>query len=117
MVVVAVVVLCGGCRAGAQRWTTTDKIAEGVFAVALSVDYLQTRLITDDCIETNPVIGKCGERMPIESYFATALLGHALAAHYLPGRLRSLFQGVTIGFAIFTADKNHTYGYRIGFGL
>ena len=86
-------------------------------AIALA-DYAETKIITGDCYEGNPLIGECGERVPAEAYFATMIGLHLLVAHLLPGRARTIWQGVTIGVQGRTVVNNYLairHGYRFAF--
>lgn len=40
----------------------------------LAADWYQTRGITADCQEANPIIGACGERFPVDVYFPLAIV-------------------------------------------
>lgn len=62
LVVLACVASCGGV---AYR----DVALQGAFTTALVADALQTQVITARCTEANPVIGRCGELVPLDVYF------------------------------------------------
>lgn len=111
------VALAACAPARSRYWTTTDKITEATYAAVVTVDYIQTKAIVADCREWNPIIGECGGGVPAEAYFATLLGAHALIAHYLPERARTLWQGVTLGLHIRGVANNFAsgYGYRFAF--
>ena len=61
------------------------------------------------------MIGRCGEVLPAESYFATALVVHVLGAHALPPRARTVFQGITLGYQTNAILTNWRAGYSVNF--
>lgn len=71
----------GGCLSPAQRTTALAIAATGVTIV----DWHQTRDITRNCTELNPVIGPCGERVPVDVYFPVVLSGALMLAAALGG--------------------------------
>jgi len=88
-----------------------DVAGEVAFGAALAADYVQTRQITRDGYEGNPLIGRWGERTSPEAYFAAAALLHAGVAILLPRPWRQVWQGgwcVVEGVAVW---NNYVDGY------
>lgn len=108
---ISILCLLPSLPARADSWTKADTALEGSFAALLIADYFQTRQITDDGMESNPIIGDDGRTCPPEIYFPAIALAHFAVARTLPGRWRTLFQGVTIGLEIDTIHTNLEAGY------
>lgn len=93
---ILVAMVCG-VLGGCGGWSKRDTIAELGFAAVTAEDWRETRTITSFCNETNPVLGPCGENMPVDLYFPVAIALHAAVAAMLPPKWRLLWQGVAIG--------------------
>ncbi len=68
-----------GCFSPSQR---TDVLAFTSTAL-IAADWAQTRGIAANCRESNPFIGECGQRVPVDLWFplgmaANLLVGYAL---------------------------------------
>jgi hypothetical protein len=100
-------VLVFALLAGCGGWTKRDTLAELGFATITADDWRQTRTITRHCDEINPLIGPCGENLPVDGYFPAAILLHAAISAALPPRWRTLWQGVTIGAELNQVWRNH----------
>lgn len=70
-----------GCLSPAQR--TTGLAIAAVTTTA--IDWHQTRDITANCTELNPVLGPCGERFPVDLYFPLVIAGTLVLAASLGG--------------------------------
>ncbi len=98
-----------------RAWTGTDTALEAAVGLSLLGDYLQTRRITRDGRESNPVIGRRGGRVPPEVYFPAVLGLHALAARALPRPWRTLTQGALLGMQGAAIHHNLQAGYGFRF--
>ena len=92
--------------AGCASWSRRDTALEAGFFVATTVDWQQTQDITLACDEVNPVIGTCGQRVPVSLYFPVLLVAHAAIAALLPPRWRTAFQAFTAGMEVSTTYWN-----------
>lgn len=109
--------------ARADDWTRTDTVLQAAALTTLAVDYLQTRQLVRDRIETNPLIGACGGmvhpdgcgRVSPELYFAAVAALHIAAARLLPAPWRHVLQGVTIGVEAHAITRNYEAGYTLRF--
>lgn len=61
-------------------------------SAAIAADWYQTRGITQRCGELNPLIGQCGDRVPVDIYFPVAI-----AANLAAGWISSKFQWLVLG--------------------
>ena len=78
-----------GCAAG-RGWTAANTAMELGFVGEVAVDTYQTeRYILPTCAELNPLVGRCGERVPLAVYVPVGLVLHAAIAWALPPRLRT----------------------------
>ena len=92
---------CGG-------WSKKDSALELGFAGITTVDWVQSKWIAAACREQNPIIGRCGQRVPVDLYFPIAMLVHVSIALILPPTYRTLWQAAYIG-----AEANQVWGnYR-----
>jgi hypothetical protein len=100
--IIAIVILLAGC----QQWTRRDTALEVAFFTASTLDWQQTMDITASCNEVNPVLGSCGQRIPVGMYFPLVLAAHAALAAVLPPSWRGTFQGFTVGVETATTYWN-----------
>jgi hypothetical protein len=100
-----VTVLAVGCAA-CQGWSHKDTVLEASFVAATTLDWQQTVGITESCAEVNPIIGACGQRVPVGFYFPVLLAAHAAISAVLPASWRGTWQGFTIGMESTTAYWN-----------
>lgn len=106
---------CASMRANAKTWDKTDTMLETATILMLSVDYLQTIKIVKACVEINPVIGKCGERINPHVYFGSVGMLHVLTSIILPPAWRNVSQGVVIGTQTSTVFSNYKNGIGVSF--
>jgi hypothetical protein len=97
---------------GCNNWTHKDTALEAAFFVATTLDWQQTAEITSMCDEINPIMGACGQRIPVGVYFPVLLMAHAAIASVLPPSWRSTFQGLTVGMEATTTYWNNHTGIR-----
>jgi hypothetical protein len=105
-IVAALLALSVGCGS----WTRADVARQVTFGVTMAADAVQTIEITADCDEINPVIGQCGENVPVIPYFIGTMMIHTMLAHLLRGSKRSAFQWVSIGVEAGTVVNNTLQG-------
>ena len=86
-----------GCFPHERHWDGTNTVLEVTFAAELAVDGMQTRQIVADCQEYNPVIGPCGDRVPLGAYIPLTGLLHLAVSYFLPPKARLVWQSVTVG--------------------
>jgi hypothetical protein len=105
---IAALALTSACAS----WRPSHYAAEGAFVAVTLLDWSQTRGITHDCIESNPIIGKCGERAPLAFYFPVTLALHWAVSALLPARARGWWQGVSLGVESEVVVTNWMGGYQ-----
>lgn len=119
----AIATTFAAATAHADAWSKADTVLEVVALTTLGADYLQTRQIVRDGIETNPIIGRCGGavhpddcgRASPELYFLSVAAAHIVVMRLLPRTWRNACQGITIGFELLSVQKNLAWGYEITF--
>ena len=103
---IGVLLTLAGC-CGPRRWTTSDIVLESSFAVMTTIDGLQSRKFVDSCREQNPIIGNCGQRVPLALYIPVSELVHfAIAYAFHHGTGRTIYLGVTDGAELDTIYAN-----------
>lgn len=94
---IALTVALAGCGAS-HAWRASDVALEATFAGELAVDWAQSRRFSRACEELNPVVGRCGQRVPLDVYIPVSALLHAVATYLLPaGTIRTTWLGITVG--------------------
>lgn len=120
MVIVALVLASLTGTASADKWSKLDITLETTFTTLIIVDYMQTVQITRSPAipsqgESNPIMGRYGERVPPEAYFPIVLLGHMAIAHILPSPYRKIWQGFGIAVQVDAVKTNWQAGYSYSF--
>jgi hypothetical protein len=95
-VLVAVLLLVTGC-AGGRGWSRADTLAQMVIGAEVLGDSVQTARGVTTCSESNPIIGACGERVPVLVYMGAALALETVVAWALPPAWRRWFEGGVAG--------------------
>jgi hypothetical protein len=86
---------------------TKQQVALGAASTAmLTVDWYQSQGITRDCVELNPVIGPCGERVPLDLYFMGVMAANLALAHAIGSEWRSVWLGAMAGAEAATVWSN-----------
>ena len=111
ILLLALALTTGAVGCGARQWTTRDTIAQTAVGISLAIDYGQTGGIVGDCVEANPIMGKCGENVSPGLYFLTAGIVHAAISYALPNKVRAVFQWSTTGVQTYNAYRNAREGY------
>jgi hypothetical protein len=84
----------------------------GVFAATATVDWHQTQYhIQPQCMEWNPVIGPCGNRMQVSIYMPLVVFGTLAIAKVLPEKYRLPYLAAMAGSEFSTIITNHLGGY------
>lgn len=91
---------------GCGAWSAGNLAMEGTYVASMAVDWDQTVGITRHCVEVNPIIGRCGQRVPPWVYFPLAVFLHVGVAGALRGEYRTAFQGTTLGIELATIFWN-----------
>lgn len=99
-----------------NSWSVRDVALESAMLGAIAVDYGQTRSITKDCVERNPIIGQCGEGMNPKLYMLTAALAHILVANFLDDDYRTMFQTTSLGVEGYVIFRNWENGHGPSLG-
>lgn len=106
-------ILLTASTASADRWTAADTASQGIVLSMLAFDYWQTREVTAQGRESNSIMGKHGEFVPPEMYFASIAVIHTIAARALPQPYRRIAQAVAVGVEVDAIGAN----WRAGIGL
>lgn len=79
-------ILVATCLVGCagRAWSRTDWTIGATVVVASAADWRQTRDITRHCDEINPIMGTCGQRVPVDLYFPAFAAAMLVAAHVVP---------------------------------
>jgi hypothetical protein len=86
--------------------------------LAIAADMATTFTTVDHCGETNPVIGRCGGRVPVTVFFPLVMLVHVGVSVLLPhGWWRTTFQGLTAGGEAHAAYINYVVHRQHGESL
>jgi hypothetical protein len=105
--------LCTSCAAG-RGWSRADTLAQVAFAAEIMVDEYQTAgWIAPHCLERNPVVGHCGERVPPAVYMAAAVVLETAVAWALPPAWRRWFEGVAVGVELDVVVGNWQTGREL----
>lgn len=110
-IVAIISTLATGCLSS-RPWSVRDVALESAFVATEIVDYQQTRVITGQCREANPVIGACGQNAPINLFFPLMVLANVAVADLLPGWWRTSFQVATTAVEARVVEYNYAAGIR-----
>lgn len=97
------------CLVGCANYSTADKVVTGTFVASIAVDWYQTNEALDNCdsyYEANPILGKCGEKVPTYIYFPVTTALILTGSHFLPQKWRSAALGLITGFQANTVYHN-----------
>lgn len=107
MVRALVIAVIAGC-ASPHAWRSSDVALEATFIAATAVDWGQSGKYSAGCREANPVIGACGDRVPLAVWMPIAMLAHLAITHALPaGTWRTAWLGVTAGLEVDSVYANY----------
>jgi hypothetical protein len=98
----AAVLLLAGCA----PWSGLNTTLELGLAAEQFIDYQQSSYATQNCLEANPIIGRCGQVTAPAIYFLATTLLHAAIAASLPRGWRELWQVTWIGIEGRTVYRN-----------
>ncbi len=87
-------------------WTPKHVALAGASTALLAFDWHQTQSIARDCLELNPIIGACGERVPVNAYFPVVILAHVALAHVVGAEWRPVLLGAIVGAEAATVWSN-----------
>ncbi len=98
----ALVAALAGCS-----WNTRDRVLGAAATTFLFADWMQTRTgATPHCLELNPIIGACGERVHPDVYFPLVILGNLVAAELMGSDWRPVALGAMTGAEAATVWAN-----------
>jgi hypothetical protein len=97
----ALLALLVGCG-----WTPKQVALGSISTMLLTMDWWQTVGITQQCVELNPIIGPCGERVPVDLYMMGAIVGHLVLAHVVGPDWRPVVLGGVAGAEVATVWAN-----------
>lgn len=106
----ALLVTCAGsgCATAGRGWTRADTAAQFAIAAELAADGYQTMdYIAPNCMERNPIVGECGDRVPIPVYMPVVFAAEFLAAWALPPEWRRGVVGAFGGYEAAIIYTNH----------
>ena len=96
-------------------WTTTDKLLLTSSALAMGIDWMQSRKIAgnpDRWGERNPILSRHPSRNQVDIYFGAAMVLVPVVAHILPGDWR---KGFLIGTTVLSVGcVVHNFGMGVG---
>lgn len=109
-------VLLTGCAhiTPPHKWPKRDIALATVFVASSVIDWRQTakdRGIFTFCDEMNPMLGKCGDRMPIQLYFPMVWATFGTGASALGGWYRTGFLGALAAVETENIHHNQSIGY------
>ncbi len=113
IIIAALMLLTSSARA--DEWNAVDLAGQGAVYSVLAADMVQTLDLTRDCLEFNPVMGSCGQRVPVIPYFVGVAAAHTALAHVLPRKWRRVSQGVIVAVQSVTVARNWHFGYAVQF--
>ena len=91
-----------------QRTTAVATVSTALIAA----DWYQTRtFITPECMEMNPVIGTCGEKVHPDVYFPIVIVSHIIIGAVLPKNWRNVWFAAIAGVQGHTVYSNYQKGY------
>lgn len=111
---------CGLC-AQDRSWTKTDIAMEVACEASLVADWGQTLDLSHqlpnrpELSEDNFFLGNRPSRGAVNIYFISWLILHPIIADRLPGRVRTVFQCVTIGYESTVIGHNTSIGLHFRF--
>lgn len=105
-IIVAIVAFSAFVSSGCTH--TQRAAALSVASTALLVaDWQQTTDVHMTCTEENPIIGKCGERVPVNVYFPVVIGAHLAVGMLLPKRWREIWFATVAGAEGSTVWSNY----------
>ncbi len=118
VILAALLIAVLSAPARADEWSKTDIGLQAAATALMVVDWGQTLKAasqTDKYCEMNPILGKHPSRGRVNTYFATAIIGHAAISHILPQDYRRIWQSVFIGVELAATSINYQAGVKIKF--
>lgn len=78
----------------------------------MAIDGLETSAIAAHCAETNPIIGPCGQRVPVTFYFPFIMAAHGASTFVMPQKYRPWWISAALGLEIATLWESFQLGWR-----
>jgi hypothetical protein len=100
-----------------HEWTREDTALQLAYTVLHVADWGQTLDIENHPghFDHNPILGKHPSRGTVNTYFATTLALHWVAARAMPPKWRKRFQAGTMALQFVVIKDNYEAGIRIDF--
>jgi hypothetical protein len=105
-----------GCANGG--WSTDDSYRQTGVVALMSIDWAQTRKISnnpDKYNEHNPILGNHPSESMVNVYFPVCIAAHTAVAMALPPGYRVWWQYVVLGLEAGTVANNLSIGLGVGF--
>jgi hypothetical protein len=83
--------------AACTSWRPQHVALESAFVVATAIDWHQTETYTAHCTESNPVLGSCGQHIPVDLYFPLVIAAHLTFAALIDGDYRTAWAAFGAG--------------------
>lgn len=106
---------CLPCAA-ANKWSTQNYLLELTYLTAHAIDWRQTRTIAKNpgrYTEKNRYLGKHPTVREVDEYFLFSTLIHVGVTHFLPAKLRPIWQCIAIGVSVNCVQHNYSVGIKI----
>jgi hypothetical protein len=94
----------------ACNWSNRQRVMAAATVAVLAIDWHQTHEVVRMCDETNPIIGECGDSVPVNVYFPLAIATVLVLADRLP-KWREPLLGTVFGVQLATVRYNQVLGY------
>ena len=101
-----------------DSWTSEDTAREASYLILHTIDWGQTRHISNNCDrfrEGNVFLGDCPSLKEVDQYFALTGLAHVGISYVLPREWRKAWQYITIGIETGAVGHNYKAGVSIDF--
>lgn len=115
LIALGLLLTVSGC-ASSGHWSRADTYREMAFVGVMALDWSTTLTIADhpgNWREINPILGEHPSRGKVNTYFASAIAGHAIIAYLLPPKYRVWWQYGWIGLEAGVDAKNLTTGISL----
>jgi len=106
------IVLCLALCTGCVGWSRHDTARELAFTGEMALDTAQSITIGEQCMEENPIVGMCGQRLAF--YMPGMVIVHVVTSALLPPDKRRAWQWLTLGVEGSTVMANEMGGWGVG---
>ena len=88
------------------RWTKIDTTFAIAAGAATAADWGQSSVATRACLESNTIIGHCGENVGTDLYFTSIIVASSLFLPYLPQWARRTALATVTVVELYTVRNN-----------